>query len=80
MALYLKPTAPIAPSALLPSDPGTALALAQDLLDEPRMSNHSHGLWGYHGETESGAELTIQSTGIGGPSAAIVLSELTELG
>lgn len=80
MSLYLKPTAPIAPRALLPSDPGAALALAQDVLGEPRMSNHNHGLWGYHGETGGGEELTIQSTGIGGPSAAIVLSELTELG
>ena len=34
------------------------------------MSNHNHGLWGYHGETRHGRELTIQSTGIGGPSAA----------
>lgn len=77
---YLKPTAPIASAALLPSDPAAALALAQDLLDAPRMSNHSHGLWGYHGETESAGPLTIQATGIGGPSAAIVLRELSELG
>jgi uridine phosphorylase len=80
MALYLRPTASIAAHAILPADPGAALALAQDLLGQPRMSNHHHGLWGYHGETGSGAELTIQATGIGGPSAAIVLRELSELG
>lgn len=44
------------------------------------MSNHSRGLWGYSGQTADGLALTIQSTGIGGPSAAIVLTELVELG
>jgi uridine phosphorylase len=44
------------------------------------MSNHSRGLWGYSGETSGGLALTIQSTGLGGPSAAIVLTELVELG
>jgi uridine phosphorylase len=77
---YLKPTGPTARDALLPSDPGLALALAQELVKAPRMSNHNHGLWGYHGETRHGRELTIQSTGIGGPSAAGVLRELAHLG
>ncbi|HEY5389670.1 MAG TPA: hypothetical protein VIJ83_03870 [Solirubrobacteraceae bacterium] len=63
------------------ADPGRALALAQDLLSEPRMFNHSHGLWGYSGAAGGdGEELTIQSTGIGGPSAAIVFEELIALG
>ena len=44
------------------------------------MSNHNRGLWGYSGETPEGRPLTIQSTGMGGPSAAIVLHELAELG
>jgi len=43
------------------------------------MSNHARGLWGYTGAA-SGRELTIQSTGMGGPSAAIVLDDLVELG
>ena len=43
------------------------------------MSNHARGLWGYTGATSKG-ELTIQSTGMGGPSAAIVLADLVELG
>lgn len=81
MVVHLRPTAPIAPDALLPGDPGRALALAQDLLAKPLMSNHHRGLWGYHGETvRDDRPLTIQSTGIGGPSAAIVLHELAELG
>ena len=77
---HLRPTAPIAGDALLPGDPGRALALAQELHAAPKMSNHHRGLWGYYGETESGAPLTIQSTGIGAPSVAVVLTELAELG
>jgi uridine phosphorylase len=77
---YLRPTAPIAADVLLPSNPGDALALAQHLLDKPLMANHSHGLWGYSGTTPSGARLTVQSTGIGGPSAAAVLFELAGYG
>jgi uridine phosphorylase len=44
------------------------------------MFNHNRGLWGYTGIASDGEPLTIQSTGIGGPSAAIVLAELIELG
>lgn len=56
------------------------MRLAQALLKAPLMSNHSRGLWGYHGHTEDGQELSIQATGIGGPSVAVVLTELVELG
>jgi uridine phosphorylase len=81
VTLHLRPKAPIAPDALLPGDPGRAMALAQALFaDTPKMSNHNRGLWGYSGETAAGRPLTIQSTGMGGPSAAIVLQELVELG
>lgn len=44
------------------------------------MSNHHRGLWGYHGDTGAGHELTVQATGIGGPSAVVVLGELISLG
>jgi uridine phosphorylase len=78
--VHLQPTAPLAERALLTGDPGRALALAQALLEQPRMFNHSRGLWGYTGTAADGAPLTIQSTGLGGPSAAIVLAELCDLG
>jgi DeoD family purine-nucleoside phosphorylase len=65
---------------LLPGDPGRALLLAQSLLEEPKMFNHNRGLWGYTGVAHDGEPLTVQSTGMGGPSAAIVLWELAELG
>jgi uridine phosphorylase len=78
--VHLHPTAAIAPRALLPGDPGRALALAQALLDTPRMCNHHRGLWGYTGTAGDGELLTIQATGMGGPSAAIVLEELADQG
>ena len=79
--IHLRPTAPLAERALLPGDPGRALALAQALLEQPKMFNHHRGLWGYTGRARAdGRALTIQSTGMGGPSAAIVVHELIELG
>ena len=66
---------------LLPGDPARALAVAQALLEEPpRMFNHARGLWGYTGTAPDGDLLTVQATGIGGPSAAIVCEELIALG
>jgi DeoD family purine-nucleoside phosphorylase len=78
--IHLRPTAALAERVLLPGDPGRALALAQTLLSEPRMFNHHRGLWGYTGAARDGEPLTIQATGMGGPSAAIVLEELIALG
>ncbi len=80
MPVHLRPSAPTAADAILCGDPGRALAIAQRVMVQPRMSNHHHGLWGYHGETPAGRELTVQGTGIGGPSAVVVLGELAELG
>jgi uridine phosphorylase len=80
-AIHLRPTAELAERVLLPGDPGRALALAQVLIASPRMFNHHRGLWGYTGPANlDGEPLTIQSTGMGGPSAAIVLHELIALG
>jgi uridine phosphorylase len=79
--IHLRPTATLAERVLLPGDPGRALALAQLLLEGPLMFNHHRGLWGYTGPAlADGKPLTIQSTGMGGPSAAIVLQELIALG
>jgi uridine phosphorylase len=80
MPARLRPTAPIASDAILVGDPGRALMLAQVLLELPKMSNHARGLWGYSGVTPAGAELTIQSTGMGGPSASVVIADLAGLG
>ena len=80
MPARLRPTAPIAADAILVGDPGRALMLAQELLQQPKMSNHARGLWGYTGLTHEEHELTVQSTGMGGPSATVVLHDLAELG
>jgi uridine phosphorylase len=79
--IHLRPTAQLAERVLLPGDPGRALALAQLLIEGPLMFNHHRGLWGYTGPAiADGEPLSIQSTGMGGPSAAIVLHELIALG
>jgi uridine phosphorylase len=79
--IHIHAVAPLAPRVLLPGDPGRALALAQVVLgDDRKMFNHHRGLWGYTGTAADGEPLTIQSTGMGGPSAAIVLEELADLG
>jgi uridine phosphorylase len=80
MPVRLRPTAPVATDAILVGDPGRALMLAQELLEQPKMCNHARGLWGYSGRTPGGSELSVQATGMGGPSAALVLADLAELG
>src|SRR5215207_9446761 len=78
--VVLKPHEPVAERVLLPGDPGRALRLSQQLIAGPRMLNHHRGLWGYSGVAADGRPLTIQSTGLGGPSAAAVVAELVALG
>jgi uridine phosphorylase len=79
--IHLRPHADVAERVLLPGDPGRALRLSQLLIDGPKMLNHHRGLWGYTGPAaDDGELLTIQSTGMGGPSAAIVIEELIQLG
>ena len=76
----LRPHVAVAERVLAPGDPGRALRLAQALTDKPLMVNHARGLWGYTGMAADGAPLTIQSTGLGGPSAAAVVRDLETLG
>lgn len=78
--VHLRPACTLAERVLLPGDPHRALAVAHSLLDSPRMFNHTRGLWGYTGSAPDGAPLTVQATGMGGPSAAIVCEELIALG
>jgi uridine phosphorylase len=78
--VHLRPHAEVAERVLLPGDPGRALRLAQHHLDSPLMLKHNRGLWGYTGAAADGEPMTIQATGMGGPSAAIVIEELIALG
>jgi uridine phosphorylase len=79
-AIHLKPATELAERVLLPGDPHRALAVAQALMEQPKMFNHHRGLWGYTGTARDGELLTVQATGMGGPSAAIVVEELIGLG
>src|SRR5690349_16689638 len=79
--IHIRPHEPVAERVLLPGDPGRALRLAQQLITGvPKMLNHNRGLWGYTGVAVDGAPLTVQATGMGGPSTAIVAEELIMLG
>jgi uridine phosphorylase len=78
--IHLRPAAELADRVLLPGDPHRALHVAQALLEKPAMFNHHRGLWGYTGAARDGSPLTVQATGMGGPSAAIVAEELIALG
>jgi uridine phosphorylase len=77
---WLRVHTDVADRALVPGDPGRALRLAQALTDAPKMLNHHRGLWGYTGMAADGLPLTIQSTGLGGPSAAAIVADLAALG
>src|SRR6201986_144962 len=76
----LRPTTEIHSESIPVGDPGRAMALAHVLTGGPKMWNHARGLWAYSGTTPEGRGLTVQATGMGGPSAALVLSDLAELG
>jgi purine-nucleoside phosphorylase len=79
--IHIRPHEAVAERVLLPGDPGRALRLAQQLITGvPKMLNHNRGLWGYSGVALDGLPLTVQATGMGGPSAAIVAEELVMLG
>jgi DeoD family purine-nucleoside phosphorylase len=78
--IHLNPATDVAERVLLPGDPQRALAVAQALLDGTKMLNTRRGLWGYTGTAPDGGLVTVQSTGMGGPSAAIVAEELLDLG
>jgi DeoD family purine-nucleoside phosphorylase len=78
--IHLNPAAEVAARVLLPGDPHRALAIATELLTDTRVLNQRRGLWGYTGRAPDGEPVTVQSTGMGGPSAAIVVEELIALG
>lgn len=80
MPVRMTPLEPPAGDAILVGDSRRAFALAQALMVQPRMSHQARGLWGYTGAGEAGHDLTVQSTGVGGPSAVAVIGDLAEAG
>ena len=69
----------LAPYVLLPGDPGRARFLAEHYLEDARLYNDHRGLLGYTGRYR-GLPVSVQTTGMGTPSAAIVVEELIQLG
>ena len=69
----------VAERVLLPGDPGRAEWIAKTFLQNPRRYNDHRGLWGYTG-LYKGVPVSVQTTGMGTPSAAIVVEELVRLG
>lgn len=68
-----------AEAVLVPGDPLRAKYIAETFLDGARQVNGERGMLGYTG-TFRGAPVSVQSTGMGCPSAAIVVEELVQLG
>ena len=68
-----------AEACLLPGDPLRAKYIAETFMDEPRQVNGERGMLGYTG-TFHGKPVSVQSSGMGCPSAAIVIEELVTLG
>ena len=68
-----------AEACLLPSDPLRAKYIADTYFDNPVEKNSERGLLGYTG-TYEGKPVSVQGTGMGCPSAAIVVEELVMLG
>jgi DeoD family purine-nucleoside phosphorylase len=68
-----------AEACLLPGDPLRAKYIAETYLDNAVQRNAERGLLGYTGEYE-GRPVSVQSTGMGCPTAAIVMEELVQLG
>jgi DeoD family purine-nucleoside phosphorylase len=68
-----------AEACLLPGDPLRAKYIAETFLDGAEQKNAERGMLGYTG-TYEGRPVSVQATGMGCPSAAIVIEELVQLG
>jgi DeoD family purine-nucleoside phosphorylase len=68
-----------AESVLLPGDPRRAKYIAETFFEDAKLVTEERGMLGYTG-TYKGALVSVQATGMGCPSAAIVTEELIQLG
>src|SRR5436305_6341345 len=68
-----------AEAVLLPGDPLRAKYIADTYLDDVVQTNAERGMLGFRGTWE-GKPISVQATGMGCPSAAIVIEELVMLG
>ena len=68
-----------APAVLCPGDPRRAEYIAKTFFDAPHLVNEERGMLGFTGSFE-GQPISVQATGMGCPSVAIVYEELIMLG
>jgi DeoD family purine-nucleoside phosphorylase len=68
-----------AEACLVPGDPLRAKYVAETFLEGAEQRNWERGMLGYTG-TYQGKPVSVQATGMGCPSAAIVIEELAQLG
>ncbi len=68
-----------AEACLVPGDPLRAKYIAERFLDGAEQKNAERGMLGYTG-TFRGEPVSVQASGMGCPSAAIVYEELVQLG
>jgi DeoD family purine-nucleoside phosphorylase len=68
-----------AEACLVPGDPLRAQYVAETFLEGAVQTNRERGMLGYTG-TYKGKRVSVQSSGMGCPSAAIVVEELIQLG
>ena len=69
----------VAPIVLLPGDPNRAKWIAEHFFDDAVCTTNYRQMLGYNGSWK-GHAVTVQTTGMGGPSATIVCEELKMLG
>jgi DeoD family purine-nucleoside phosphorylase len=81
MPIHLRAeTGDYAPNVLCPGDPRRAQYIAETFFDPGfRMVNEERGMLGFTGTFE-GQPISVQTTGMGCPSAGIVFEELVMLG
>ncbi len=68
-----------AESVLLPGDPRRAQYVAENFLEDAKLVTQERGMLGYTGTYKS-KPVSVQTTGMGCPSAAIIAEELVQLG
>ena len=68
-----------AAAVLCPGDPRRAAYIAENFFADAQLVNDERGMLGFTGAFE-GSPISVQSTGMGCPSAGIVYEELIQLG
>jgi purine-nucleoside phosphorylase len=69
----------VAPYVLLPGDPNRAKYIAEHFLQDAKLYTQHRGMLGYTG-TYGGVRVSVQTSMMGCPSAAITVEELAMLG